>query len=117
LPSLEQLWTNLLAIILILAIIAVSMAGIIFIFAVIVGYRKQAQENRQAQARSQHPDPTFGPHDRVLQGPIAGDPHTSPNDFCPICHYHWTTCANIHVMHDEKVPASITKGVVRINPS
>lgn len=112
-PSLDQLWTTLLAIILILAIILVSMAGLIFIFAVIVGYRKETAKDRQPQQDTGPADPPFSTQNRVLHGPQPGDFDTTPKEFCPICHYHWTACANIHVMHGEPIPASVTKGTAR----
>lgn len=115
-PTVEMLWTTLLSLVLIAAIALVALAGIIFIVGVIRGYQQsqgQAKQNPHSVPSKEFVKP-FAEPSWLAGGPMLGEQaDENPNEFCPVCHYHWSVCANVHTLHHEPVPASVTKGTMR----
>jgi len=116
--TLTQLWEAFLSLLIIVGMIGVFVIVLVFLFGFVTSV-----QGHQAKGR-QYPEPVFDekPADPFQtpsyypQGPrLSEQADENPNEFCPLCHYHWTVCANIHVLHHEQVPTSILPNTTRSN--
>lgn len=112
---LSDIWRGFLTLLVFCLGLLVLLVTGVFIAAVITGYRhSRAKPVMVPAARA---DPYVTPMS-IPQGARFGDhPEEPQGEFCPLCHYHWSICANVHVLHHETVPDSIQRNTARSLPS
>lgn len=99
-----MLWDAFLSLLLIGGMLMIIMIFLVFIIGAIRGYRSGPRQSPPAEPGEPFVKP-FAEPPNFPAGPMLGDKtDENPNEFCPVCHYHWSVCANVHTLHHEHIP-------------